>query len=125
MWLHGGYTTFFPYISSDGAGSDDGTTVCLCVFTCSACSVCLSAGDLPSLHLFLVFSLQLDAGHTGGDHNKSFHSVFYGKVHRRLPRRRCIAVYLLRRLKLLLLLLLAAPEIPSLTSHDGKHRSRL
>lgn len=28
MWLHGGYTTFFPYISSDGAGSDYGTTVC-------------------------------------------------------------------------------------------------
>lgn len=27
MWLHGGYTTFFPYISSDGAGSDYGTTV--------------------------------------------------------------------------------------------------
>lgn len=27
MWLHGGYTTFFPYISSDGAGSDSGTTV--------------------------------------------------------------------------------------------------
>lgn len=27
MWLHGGYTTFFPYISSDGAGSDFGTTV--------------------------------------------------------------------------------------------------
>ncbi|CBN78621.1 conserved unknown protein [Ectocarpus siliculosus] len=26
MWLHGGYTTFFPYISSDGAGSDYGTT---------------------------------------------------------------------------------------------------
>lgn len=29
MWLHGGYTTFFPYISSDGAGSDFGTTVSL------------------------------------------------------------------------------------------------
>ena len=27
MWLHGGYTTFFPYISSDGPGSDYGTTV--------------------------------------------------------------------------------------------------
>lgn len=27
MWLHGGYTTFFPYISSAGAGSDYGTTV--------------------------------------------------------------------------------------------------
>ncbi|CAM9574615.1 unnamed protein product, partial [Discosporangium mesarthrocarpum] len=26
MWLHGGYRTFFPYISSDGAGSDYGTT---------------------------------------------------------------------------------------------------
>lgn len=31
MWLHGGYTTFFPYISSDGAGSDYGTTVSMCV----------------------------------------------------------------------------------------------
>ena len=29
MWLHGGYTTFFPYISSDGAGSDFGITVSL------------------------------------------------------------------------------------------------
>lgn len=27
MWIHGGYTTFYPYISSDGAGSGVGTTV--------------------------------------------------------------------------------------------------
>lgn len=26
MWIHGGYTTFYPYISSDGAGSGVGTT---------------------------------------------------------------------------------------------------
>ena len=25
MWLYGGYTTFYPYISSDGAGSGFGT----------------------------------------------------------------------------------------------------
>lgn len=27
MWVHGGYTTFYPYISSDGAGSAFGNTV--------------------------------------------------------------------------------------------------
>lgn len=27
MWVYGGYSTFYPYISSDGAGSDYGTTV--------------------------------------------------------------------------------------------------